>query len=82
MSMMLSQAIIEVQHKLPLWDNVVQTLPRKVLHPFSRLTKQFLFTLGETNDGSPNFVSPSFREILMEELLLHLSPRSDCVGFQ
>lgn len=66
MSMMLNQAIIEAKHKLPLRDNVARTLPKKVLHPFSLLTKQFLSTLGETNDGSPNFVSPSYGKILLK----------------
>jgi hypothetical protein len=53
---------------------VVRTFPKKVLHPFTCLIKQLSFTLGETNDGSPDLVGPSYREILLEELLLHLSP--------
>jgi len=60
----------------------VLTLPKKVLHHFSCLMKQFPFTLGESSYGSRDLVSPSNGEIFLEELLLHLSPRSDHVGFQ
>jgi hypothetical protein len=80
--MRLDQAIIEALQKLLLQDSVVQRLPKKVIHPISCLIKQFPFILGETNVCSSDLVGLSYGEILLEELLWHLSPQSDHVGFQ
>jgi hypothetical protein len=37
--------------------------------------------IGKTNDGFPDLIGFAYRKIFLQELLLHLSPRSDNVCF-
>jgi hypothetical protein len=78
--MRLSQAIIETLHKLPLWVSMLQTV--KVLHSFPRLIKPFPLTLGETSDSFSDLVGPTYGEILLQELLLHLNPPVIVLAFK
>jgi hypothetical protein len=80
--MWLSQAIIEALHQLPFWDSMVWTLSQKVLHPFPCFIERFSLNLRKPSDGFPNLIGFANGEILLEELLLDLSPRSNGIWFQ
>jgi len=80
--MWLSQAIIETLNQLPFWDSMVWTLSQKVLHPFPCFIERFSLNLRKPSDGFPNLIGLANGEILLEELLLDLSPRSNGIWFQ